>query len=134
MAGDQHEPQLRRYAHQQQLKLALRIRRTKLVYVVDDQPDPVLKPRQVLQQALHDHPPVQVGRRRQRLDQRRPRRGAAQRVEHRHPEALRIALEALDGYPRGAVLVALVADPGAQQDRLPASWRHRHHGHTFRRP
>jgi hypothetical protein len=41
MPGDQHEPQLRRAAHQQQLQLAARLSGRKLVHVVDHQPEPV---------------------------------------------------------------------------------------------
>ncbi len=47
MPGGQHEPQLRRPAHHQQLQLAERLVRVEFVYVVDHQPDPLLQRRQV---------------------------------------------------------------------------------------
>ena len=40
MAGGEHAPQLRRGAHQQQLKLAQRLGRAQLVHIVDHQPAP----------------------------------------------------------------------------------------------
>jgi len=69
MPGGQHEPQLGRRAHQQQLQLPPRLVRTQLMQVVDHQPQPALQRRQVLQQPLHDRPPVQIRRRRQRAHQ-----------------------------------------------------------------
>ena len=92
MPGRQHEPQLRRGPHHQQLQLAQRLVRAQLVHVIDHQPQPVLQRCQVRQQPLHDRPPVQIRRRRQRLYQRRPRARLAQRGEHRQPQPLRIAL------------------------------------------
>jgi len=65
MPGRQHEPQLRRAPHQQQLQLPPRFRRPQLVHVIEHQPEPVLQRHQVLQQPLDDRPPVQVRRRRQ---------------------------------------------------------------------
>lgn len=53
--GGQHEPLLRRRAHQQQFQLSLRLRRAQLVQVVDDQPDWIRQRCEVLQQPLH-HP------------------------------------------------------------------------------
>ena len=67
--GGQHEPQLRRGPHQQQLQLPQRLGRAQLVHVVHHQPEPVFQCRQVLQHAFHDRPPVQVRRRRHRLHQ-----------------------------------------------------------------
>ena len=50
------------------------------------------------------------------------------------PEPLRIALVVPDGHPRGPCRQARRADPGPQQDRLPAARRRRHDGHPGRRP
>ena len=69
MAGRQHEPQRVRGAHHQQLQLASRLIRAQLVHVVEHQPGPVRQRRQVLQQPLHDRPPVQIRRRRHRPHQ-----------------------------------------------------------------
>ena len=80
MPGGQHEPQLRRGAHHQQLQLPQRLGRAQLVHVIDHQPEPVRQRRQVLQQPLHDRPPVQVRRRRQLPHQPRPRSRLAQRA------------------------------------------------------
>ena len=73
LPGRQHHPQLLRTPQQQQLQLAPRLRRPQLVHVIDHQPDPLIQPRQVLQQPLHHRPPVQLRRRRQRPHQPRPR-------------------------------------------------------------
>ena len=134
MPGRQHEPQLRRGPHHQQLQLAQRLVRAQLVHVVDHQPQPVLQRCQVRQQPLHDRPPVQIRRRRQRLYQRRPRTRLAQRGEHRQPQPLRIALTKPDRHPPRALGQARLTDPGSQQDRLAAARRRRHHGHPGRRP
>jgi hypothetical protein len=90
--GSQHEPQLRRGPQHQQLQLPTRLVRAQLVHVVDHQPDPVPQLDQVLQQPLDDRPPVQIRRRRQLPDQRRPGRSLAQRAQHRQPEPLRVPL------------------------------------------
>ncbi len=82
MPGGQHEPQLRRRAHQQQLQLAQRLVRAELVHVVEDQPQPLVQGRQILQQPLGDRPPIQVRRRRNRLHQRFPRGCLPQRAQH----------------------------------------------------
>jgi hypothetical protein len=47
---------------------------------------------------------------------------------------LRVTLITPDRHPRHAVRQARLADPGPQQDRLPAPRRGRHHGHLCRRP
>ena len=99
MPGRQHEAQPRRATHQQQLKLPPRFRRSKLVHVIEHQPEPVLERRQVLQQPLHHRPPVQVRRRRQLPDQPRPGSGLAQCAQHRQPEPLRITIVTPDRYP-----------------------------------
>jgi len=65
----QHEPQARRGPHDQQLQLPQRVG-AQLLHVVDHQPQPVIQRRQIRQQPLGDHPPVQVRRRRQLPDQR----------------------------------------------------------------
>jgi hypothetical protein len=65
MPGDQHEPQLLRRAHQQQLQLPPRLVRAQLVHVVEYQPQRLVQRRQVRQQPLDHHPPVQVRRGRQ---------------------------------------------------------------------
>jgi hypothetical protein len=103
------------------------------VHVVDHQPEPVFQCRQVLQQAFHDRPPVQIGRRGQLPHQPRPGRRLAQRPEHRQPEPLRITLATRHRHPRGPLRESRLADPGPQQDRLPAPRRRRHHCHP-RRP
>jgi hypothetical protein len=111
MPGRQHEPQLRRAAHQQQLKLPQRLGRPQLVHIVDHQPEPVPQRRQILQQPLHHRPPVQVGHRGQLPDQPRPRRSLTQCAQHRQPEPLRITIVTPDRYPPGAVHQARLADP-----------------------
>ena len=128
MPGGQHEPQVRRGPHDQQLQLPQRVR-TQLVHVVDHQPQPVIQRRQIRQQPLDDHPPVQVRRRRQFPYQRRPRRGLPQRGQHRQPEPLRIPLAAPGRHPRGAARHTRPADPGPQQHRLAAARRRRHHAY-----
>jgi len=70
MPGGQHEPQLLRRAHQQQLQLPPRLVRAQFVHVVEYQPQRLVQRRQVRQQPLHDHPPVQVRCCRQRAHQR----------------------------------------------------------------
>ena len=130
--GGQHEPQLRRGPHQQQLQLPQRLRRAQLMHVIDHQPEPVIQCRQVLQQPFHDRPPVQIRRRRQLPHQPRARRRPAQRAQHRQPEPLRITLATCHRHPRGALREIRLGDPGPQQDRLPAPRRRRHHRHPRR--
>ena len=80
MPGRQHEPQLRRGPHDQQLQLPQRLR-VQLVHVIDHQPQPLVQRRQVAQQPLRQRPPVQVRRRRHRPHRPRPgRSGAARRT------------------------------------------------------
>ena len=93
--GGEHEPQLRRCTHNQQLELAQRLR-AQLVHVIDHQPEPVVERAEILQQPLDNRPAVQIRCRRQLPHQRRPGRGVPQRVGHRDPEPLRIVLLALD--------------------------------------
>ena len=59
--------------------------------------------------------------------------GLAQRVENGEPEHLRIVLLTPHRHPRRAVAETLRGDPGAQQERLPASRRCRHVHHPLRR-
>ena len=103
MPGGEHAPQLRRGAHQQQLKLAQRLGRAQLVHIVDHQPGLILQRLQVLQQPLDDRPAVQVRRRGQMPHHGRTSRGLPERTEHRHPEALRIALFPLHRHPCSAL-------------------------------
>jgi len=133
MPGSQHEPQLRRGPHHQQLQLPQRLGGAQFVHVIDDQPDPLPQRRQVRQQALHDRLPVQVRRRRHGMHQRRARRCLAERAQHRQPELLRIPFAAPDRHPRGTAGHVGLADPGPQHDRLAAPRRCRHHGHAGRR-
>jgi hypothetical protein len=119
MSGGEHEPQLRRRAHDQQLQLAQRFGRVQLVHVVDHQPGPILETAEIGQQPLDGRPAVQIGSRRQRPHQLRPGGRVPQGTEHREPEALRVALLALHRHPRGAVRQAALADPGVKQERLP---------------
>jgi hypothetical protein len=128
MPGRQREPQLRRGPHDQQLQLRERVR-AQLLHVVDYQPQPIFQRRQIRQQPLDDHPPVQVRRRRQFPDQRRSRGGLPQRAQHRQPEPLRIPLAALGRHPGGGARHTRPADPGPQQHRLAAARRRRHHVH-----
>ena len=58
LPGGQHQPQLQRATHHQQLQLTPSLGRAELVYVIDHQPDSVAQPRQVLQQPLGDRPQV----------------------------------------------------------------------------
>ena len=88
---------------------------------------------QIGEQPLDDRPAVQIGSRRQRPDQLRPGGGVPQRAEHRQPEPLRVAFLTLHRHPRGTLGQAALADPGAQQERLPASRRRRYLGHPPRR-
>ena len=122
-AGGQHEPQPGRRTHHQQLKLAQRLGGTQLMHVIDHQPDPFPESAEIGQQPLDDRPAVQIGSRGQRPHQFRPRARGPQRAEHRQPEPLRIMLLALHRHPRGALRQVCLADPGAQQERLPASRR-----------
>ena len=94
--------------------------------------NPVLEPAQIGQQPLDDRPAIQTGSRRQRPHQLRPGRRVPQRAEHRQPEPLRVALLALHRYPRRPLRQAALADPRAQQKRLPASRRRRQRGHAPR--
>ena len=55
--GRQHEPQLRRGAHHQQLELPRRLQ-VEFVHVIDHQPQPVIQRCQVRQQPLHQRPRV----------------------------------------------------------------------------
>ena len=128
MAGDEHAPQLRRGAHQQQFKLAQRLGRTQLVHIVDHQPRPVRQRLQVLQQSLDDRPAIQVRRRGQGPHHGGTGRGLLERAEHRDPEPLRIALFPMHRHPCRALGQARRADPGPQQERLPAPRRRRHLG------
>jgi hypothetical protein len=121
--GRQHEPQVLGCPHDQQLQLPPRLVRAQFVHVVEYQPQRLVQRRQVLQQPLDYRPPVQVGRRGQFPNQRRPRRRPAQRVEHRQPESLWIMLVPPDRHPCGVVSQALLADPGSQQHRLAAARR-----------
>jgi hypothetical protein len=102
-AGGEHEPQLRRRAQHQQLKLALRLVRAQLVQVVDHQPDPVLQRPQVLQQPLDNCPAVKVGRRGQPPHRLGSGGCSTERAGHRDPEPARIALLAMHRYPGGAL-------------------------------
>jgi hypothetical protein len=128
MPGGQHEPQARRGPHDQQLQLPQRVG-AQLVHVVDHQPQHLIQRRQIRQQPLGDHPAVQIRRRRQLPDQRRPRRGLAQRGQHRQPKPLRIPLATPGRHPRGAARHTRLADPGPQQHRLAAARRRRYHAH-----
>jgi hypothetical protein len=125
--GGEHEPQLRRCTHHQQLELAQRLR-AQLVHVIDHQPEPVVERAEILQQPLDNRPAVQIRCRRQLPHQRRPGRGVPQRVGHRDPEPLRIVLLALDRHPGGALRQARLPDPGPQQERLPTAGRRRYLG------
>ena len=128
VAGGQHEPQLRRRPHHQQLQLPQRLG-AELVHIIDHQPQPVRQRRQVLQEPLHDCPPVQVRRRRQLPHQPRTRARRAQRAQHRQPEPLRIPLIPPRRHPPSPACQARLADPRPQQHRLAAARRRRHHGH-----
>ena len=115
-AGD-HESKLGRRAHQEQLELAQRLWRAQLVQVVDHEPDTVLERRQVLQQPLDD-PSAVEGRRRR--ESPHGGRGAAERVDHRDPEPLRVALLVPDRHPRHRVREPRVADPRPDEQCLAA--------------
>jgi hypothetical protein len=132
MPRRQHQPQLLRRAHHQQLQLPPRHVRAQLMHVIDDQPQPVRQRRQIRQQPLGDRPPIQIRRRRQLPHQPRPRDRLAQRAQHRQPEPLRIPLISPHRHPRGAPGQARLADPGPQQHRLAAARRRRHHRHPPR--
>jgi hypothetical protein len=80
--GGQHDPQLLRAAHQQQLQLALRLGRAQLVGIVNQQPGRVLQRLQVRQQPLDDRPAIQIWCRGQRPHQRRTGRGLPERIEY----------------------------------------------------
>ena len=128
MPGGEHAPQLRRGAHQQQLKLAQHLGRAQLVHIVDHQPGPIVQRLQVLQQSLDDRPAIQVRRRGQGPHHGRTGRGLPERTEHRDPEPLRIALFPLHRHPCRALGQARRTDPRPQQERLPAPGRRRHLG------
>ena len=115
-AGD-HEAKLGRRAHQEQLELAQRLWRAQLVQVVDHEPDTVLERRQVLQQPLDD-PSAVEGRRRR--ESPHGGRGAAERVDHRDPEPLRVALLVPDRHPRHCVREPRVSDPRPDEQCLAA--------------
>jgi hypothetical protein len=134
MPGGQDEPQRRRRAHDQQLQLPPRLIRAQLVQVVDHQPEPLFKRRQVPKQPLDDRPPVQIRCRGQLPHQRRTRGCPAQRAQDGQPEPLRITLIPPYRYPGGAIGQARLADPGPQQHRLAAARRRRHHRHPSRLP
>jgi hypothetical protein len=128
MAGGEHAPQLRRGAHQQQLELAQGLGRAQLVHIVDHQPGLILQRLQVFQQSLDDRPAIHVRRLGQRPHHGRTGRGLPERIEHRDPEPLRIALFPRHRHPCGALGQARRADLGPQQERLPAPRRRRHLG------
>jgi hypothetical protein len=118
VAARKHEVKLCRRAHQEQLELAQRLRRAQLVQVVDHEPDGVVERSQIVQQPLDDHSAVESGRRRQSPHRGR---GATERVDHRDPERLRVRLLVPHRDPRRTVGEAGLTEPGAEQERLPAS-------------
>ena len=129
MPGGQHEPQLRRGPHDQQLQLPQRVagpararHRPPATTGHPAAPDP-LSSRSAI---AH---PSRSGAAVSRPHQRRPRRGLPQRGQHRQPEPLRITLAAPGRHPRRAARHTRPADPGPQQHRLAAARRRRHHAH-----
>src|SRR6266545_3721603 len=73
---------------------------------------------------LDDRPGIGIGRRGYGADARRADPRAAKGVQYRQPEPPWIALVASDRDPSGAIRQPGVADPRAQQVRLPAAgWR-----------
>ena len=126
MPCGQHEPKMRRRAHQQQLKLT-HLGGPQLVQVIDHQPDLLLKRGQVRQQPFGDRPAVEIGRRRHRPHQLRTSDGIPQRMGYRDPELLRITLLALRRHPRDVVLQAgrrrstTVAGPSSRSRPTPTS-------------
>ncbi len=80
--GGQHNPQLLRAAHQQQLQLAQRLGRAQFVGIVDQQPGLVLQRLQVRQQPLDERPAIQIWCRGQGPHQRRTGRGLPEGIEY----------------------------------------------------
>ena len=103
-ACQQHESQLRRRGREQQLHVADGLVRLEFVQVVDHQPQRLRKRAQVFEQPSDDVRAVQMRGGRQLPHPSRSGTGLAQRVEHRDPEHLRIALPTPHRHPRRPVL------------------------------
>ena len=118
-AARQHDPQAGGTPGDEQLQPRQRLRRLKLVQVVDHEHQRLFKRTKVLQQPFDHRLATKPGRRAERLD------GAAEsrreRVGHREPEVLRVSFALLDRDPRRVLRDPAVLEPRAHQHRLAAA-------------
>jgi hypothetical protein len=103
MLRGQHEPQLRRAAHHQQLQLTQCLGRAQFVQVIDDQPDPILERGEILRsRSAIAHPSRSGATANARTS---PAPGAVLRsaasTDTQHP--LRVSIVTPDRHPRAAV-------------------------------
>ena len=125
-ASQQHDPEQRRPASEQEFELRERLWRVQLVQIVDDEHDRLFQRAELREETLDDRFPVELRRRRQLLDERIGAGGAAQLLDDREPEPLGISLVPLDGDPRDPVGKSRIIDPRAKQDCLAAAGGRRH--------
>ena len=118
LASREQDPQLSRHPRQQQLQPGECVLGAELVEIVDHQPERLLEPLELGQQPLDHHRAGEQRRRADPLDDLVAGR-IGERVDQREPEALRVALAALDRDP-GDALVRL-GRPQAEEDGLPAA-------------
>ena len=118
-AARQHQAQVRGAAGDEQLQPPQRLRRLKLVKIVDHQHERLCNRTKVFKQPLDHGLAAKSGRRTDPLDGTgcRPR----ERVDHRQPEVLRVSFALLDRSPRRLLREPGGVEPRAQQHRLTAA-------------
>ena len=121
LASDDDQSQLRGQPGHEELEPPQRIVRAQLVQVVDHQHDRLLERVQVRQEALDDGLTLERRRGGHPLHQLVLADGAGELVDDRQPEALRIALVALNRDPGDAIGRPLGLDPGPHQHGLAAA-------------
>ena len=129
-ARRQHHSRRARQNRQQTLELCQRLSRSQLVEIVDDQHDAFEQVGVIQLRTDHVDQLVAVNpgyRRGWHLGIDRRCR-AAERIQDRSPEPLRILLVAVDGYERDATNVGRAVGPRTQQRGLPTSRRRRDDG------
>jgi hypothetical protein len=97
------------------------------VQIVDDQHDGLLERLQIRQQPFDHELAAQDGSRADPGHGRVPADDAGERVDHRQPEPLAVALAALDRHPRRPLPEPGRVQPRADKHRLAASRRPAHH-------
>ena len=128
-AGHQHDAQVSRQPRQKELERRQRVVRVQLVQIVDDEDRGLAERPEIREQPLDQHLAAHADRQAGTGGQRTAARDAGERVAHRPPEPLPVALVALDRRPAGVLAQPRVGDPGAHQGRLPAPGRSRDQGH-----